>query len=241
MSWMGLNASLARCSRCLLGGGPIVPILRPRRQPFRTATTKATPTAATAASETVTATKTAVPPAKGVASIPKKVPSSPKSFAAIVKDAAAQRRAERIAKKKAEALAARNRVIPPPKNMKTRIKQEPLDLDIAARANPPAPKFTKPLLAPALPTKTSSTRFSGTKTFTPSGPKLPEERKPVDIKSPEFKRASRQYTSVMVALPILFVTSYYLFDRLVLGTPQKDLDSLFKPPPAAPDAKVSEA
>ena len=40
--------------------------------------------------------------------------------------------------------------------------------------------------------------------------------KPVDIKSPEYKAASRKWTSLMVALPILAVTSYYLFDRRML-------------------------
>jgi hypothetical protein len=35
----------------------------------------------------------------------------------------------------------------------------------------------------------------------------------VDPSSPEYKQASRRYVSVMVALPILLVTSYFLFDR----------------------------
>ncbi|KAI1474521.1 hypothetical protein K445DRAFT_316210 [Daldinia sp. EC12] len=39
----------------------------------------------------------------------------------------------------------------------------------------------------------------------------------VNPSSPEYKRAARKYTQLMVALPILLVTSWYLFDRLVLG------------------------
>jgi len=37
--------------------------------------------------------------------------------------------------------------------------------------------------------------------------------KPVDIKSPEYKSASRKWTSLMVGLPFLIVSSYFLYDR----------------------------
>lgn len=37
--------------------------------------------------------------------------------------------------------------------------------------------------------------------------------KPANTSSKEYKRAARKVTSVMVALPILLVTSYYLFER----------------------------
>ncbi|KAK3346587.1 hypothetical protein B0T25DRAFT_571716 [Lasiosphaeria hispida] len=62
-------------------------------------------------------------------------------------------------------------------------------------------------------------------------------RKPADVKSPEFKAASRKYTALMVALPILVVTSYYLFDRLVLGNEPKDLES-FRKKPVLPEAEA---
>jgi hypothetical protein len=44
-------------------------------------------------------------------------------------------------------------------------------------------------------------------------PSTPEATRKVDPSSPEYKRASKKYTSLMVALPILLVTSYFLFDR----------------------------
>ncbi|OAA73416.1 hypothetical protein ISF_00317 [Cordyceps fumosorosea ARSEF 2679] len=39
-----------------------------------------------------------------------------------------------------------------------------------------------------------------------------------------YKSAARRWTSTMIALPILLVTSYYLFDRLALGHAQKVLN-----------------
>ncbi|KAK0714383.1 hypothetical protein B0T21DRAFT_387095 [Apiosordaria backusii] len=45
------------------------------------------------------------------------------------------------------------------------------------------------------------------------------EPKKVDINSKEYKRVARKVTSLMVALPFLIVTSYYLWDRLTLGRP----------------------
>ncbi|KAK4182416.1 hypothetical protein QBC35DRAFT_353328, partial [Podospora australis] len=43
----------------------------------------------------------------------------------------------------------------------------------------------------------------------------PERKIPkiADINSKEYKQAERKWVSTMVALPILLVTSYYLFDR----------------------------
>ncbi|PTB73903.1 hypothetical protein M440DRAFT_1055037 [Trichoderma longibrachiatum ATCC 18648] len=44
----------------------------------------------------------------------------------------------------------------------------------------------------------------------------------------EYKRrydgAARRWVSTIIALPILLVTSYYLFDRLVLGKKPKSLE-----------------
>lgn len=54
----------------------------------------------------------------------------------------------------------------------------------------------------------------------------PQGPQPVDTSSLEYKKASRKYTALMVALPILFVTSYYLYDRLVLGNQPSDLAAL---------------
>ncbi|KAI1400211.1 hypothetical protein F4819DRAFT_462005 [Hypoxylon fuscum] len=44
-----------------------------------------------------------------------------------------------------------------------------------------------------------------------------------DPSSPEYRRAARKYTQLMVAMPILLVTSWFLFDRLVLGNEAKTL------------------
>ncbi|SPO07702.1 uncharacterized protein DNG_10397 [Cephalotrichum gorgonifer] len=44
-------------------------------------------------------------------------------------------------------------------------------------------------------------------------------------KSPEYKSAARKWSASIVALPVFLVTSYYLFDRLILGNPTKDLPS----------------
>ena len=59
----------------------------------------------------------------------------------------------------------------------------------------------------------------------PNHPPLPRSLQPkrVDTSSPDYKRAARKYVSFMVALPVLLVTSYVLFDRLVIKTPAKTL------------------
>ncbi|KAH8906185.1 hypothetical protein BR93DRAFT_928789 [Coniochaeta sp. PMI_546] len=62
----------------------------------------------------------------------------------------------------------------------------------------------------------------------------------VDTSSPEYKQASRRYVSVMVALPILLVTSYFLFDRLALGHEPKKLGDFVAPAPA-PEKKDEDS
>lgn len=42
-------------------------------------------------------------------------------------------------------------------------------------------------------------------------------------KNVAYKKAASRYTRVMIALPIMIVTSYYLFDRLALGHEAKTL------------------
>ncbi|KAF3065785.1 hypothetical protein GL218_09423 [Daldinia childiae] len=56
----------------------------------------------------------------------------------------------------------------------------------------------------------------------PPRPILPTPTR-VNPSSPEYKRAARKYTQLMVAMPILLVTSWFLFDRLVLGHEPKTL------------------
>jgi len=81
---------------------------------------------------------------------------------------------------------------------------------------------------------TASSRRSSAAARKPSQPP-----KPVDINSPEYKAAARKYTSLMVAIPILLVTSYYLYERLVLGIAPKDVKDLKSPPPS--EAKSLES
>ncbi|RYC65621.1 hypothetical protein CHU98_g607 [Xylaria longipes] len=45
----------------------------------------------------------------------------------------------------------------------------------------------------------------------------------VDTSSMAYKQAASKYTRFMIAMPILLVTSYYLFDRLALGHEAKSL------------------
>ncbi|KAK0749744.1 hypothetical protein B0T18DRAFT_427816 [Schizothecium vesticola] len=59
----------------------------------------------------------------------------------------------------------------------------------------------------------------------------PAVKKPVDINSREYKSAARKWTALIVALPILFVTSYYLYDRLALGNGPGLMDPAPTPPP----------
>ncbi|KAI1437936.1 hypothetical protein GGR50DRAFT_691697 [Xylaria sp. CBS 124048] len=58
----------------------------------------------------------------------------------------------------------------------------------------------------------------------PEGPKrlnaaAPKTRR-FDTSNPAYKRAASRYTRFMVAMPILLVSTYYLFDRLALGHDQ---------------------
>ncbi|KAI0443276.1 hypothetical protein F4803DRAFT_516282 [Xylaria telfairii] len=45
----------------------------------------------------------------------------------------------------------------------------------------------------------------------------------VDTSGTAYKQAASKYTRFMIAMPILLVTSYYLFDRLALGHEAKSL------------------
>ncbi|KAI1812128.1 hypothetical protein GGS20DRAFT_559590 [Poronia punctata] len=55
----------------------------------------------------------------------------------------------------------------------------------------------------------------------PPGPRFPPPR--VDTSSTIYKKTAAKYVRFMVAMPILLVTSYYLFDRLALGHEKKEL------------------
>ncbi|TGJ87877.1 hypothetical protein E0Z10_g844 [Xylaria hypoxylon] len=54
--------------------------------------------------------------------------------------------------------------------------------------------------------------------------RIPPSRIPrVDTSSVAYKQAASKYMRLMIAMPILLVTSYYLFDRLALGHEAKSL------------------
>lgn len=61
-----------------------------------------------------------------------------------------------------------------------------------------------------------------------AGKVAPKPPTPVDTNSPEYKAAARKWTSLMVALPVLAVSSYFLFDRIILGNEPKGLEALRK-------------
>ncbi|RXG43710.1 hypothetical protein VDGE_20645 [Verticillium dahliae] len=55
----------------------------------------------------------------------------------------------------------------------------------------------------------------------------PKTRPPLDPNSKEYKKEynslTRRWTAGLIAMPILLVTSYYLFDRIILGHEKKEL------------------
>ncbi|KAI3319359.1 hypothetical protein HD806DRAFT_539396 [Xylariaceae sp. AK1471] len=57
--------------------------------------------------------------------------------------------------------------------------------------------------------------------------RIPPSRTPmpprVDPSSKAYKQAASKYMRLMIAMPILLVTSYFLFDRLALGHDAKSL------------------
>lgn len=116
----------------------------------------------------------------------------------------------------------------------------------AAAATQPAPTPTPQPLSPTPKTpepakftdKAAQPGVTGTSASNAPQPPPPETMAPpsepikvVDTSSPDYKRAARKYTSVMVALPILLVTSYFLFDRRELhqlpGPPISILTSFY--------------
>lgn len=59
----------------------------------------------------------------------------------------------------------------------------------------------------------------------------PRPRPLHNVSSPSYEVVKGRYTRFMIAMPILLVTSYYLYDRLALGSERKRLDqpsSLFE-------------
>ncbi|KZL70301.1 hypothetical protein CT0861_10963, partial [Colletotrichum tofieldiae] len=111
----------------------------------------------------------------------------------------------------------------------------------AAASSAVAPKAptTSPTIATLTsapnPTSASALTQAPTRHVAPTSPLPPhspeqEVRTKLNPNSKEYRKAygtaARKWTSAMVAMPILLVTSYYLFDRLALGNKPKVMPDL---------------
>ncbi|KAK8133174.1 hypothetical protein PG999_001347 [Apiospora kogelbergensis] len=88
---------------------------------------------------------------------------------------------------------------------------------------PPSQRAGRPAPAPTLPASLRAPR-----------------PRPVDPSSPAYKAASRKYVSTMIAMPILLVTSWVLFDRLARGAEVKTFKNHTPPPSGEPLAARSD-
>ncbi|KAK3937213.1 hypothetical protein QBC46DRAFT_452115 [Diplogelasinospora grovesii] len=256
MSWVGTNASLlGRCSNCLLRSSLGLPAVRLMRQPLRHATTAAKPRA-----------KKTNLPSDDPASVPKKSLSTRSSVSTtaaksprkktgdasaaevIATEAPVAKKTTRAASTKSTATAAKTAASSAKASTTTRVKKSTASTSTAkAQPSTPAtesgarfaapPSVSTPAPAPASAPATVRSATPVRPTVLPEAPHA-ETPKITDPSSPEYKKAERKYTSLMVALPILLVTSYYLFDRLALGHAPKELDAFRKNPD--PEAKTSE-
>ncbi|KAK3385398.1 hypothetical protein B0H63DRAFT_522733 [Podospora didyma] len=254
MSWSGMSAQISsNCGRCLLRSNPLYAsanTIAALRQPLRHASTAVKPRAkktSSVASEDVAlgVTKKALS-TKSSASTPKaprKKKTDESLLEAVASEAVLKKKQTRAvstkASKKTEAAAPVTNTSAPAarKSVGTAIKRTSPATPTKDQA---APRFVATPGEPErLPSSTSHS-LPGVESAAPltAFEASPEMQPPVDIKSPEYKQAVRKYTSLMVALPILLVTSYYLFDRLVRGNEPGNL-AAFRSPPSAED-KVTE-
>ncbi|ROT36325.1 hypothetical protein SODALDRAFT_217358 [Sodiomyces alkalinus F11] len=64
----------------------------------------------------------------------------------------------------------------------------------------------------------------------------PAAQRPLNPASPEYKkaynRAARRWMAALIALPIFIVTSYVLFNRIILGKERKVMPTPTEPEPA---------
>ncbi|KAL8417866.1 hypothetical protein RB594_001474 [Gaeumannomyces avenae] len=70
-------------------------------------------------------------------------------------------------------------------------------------------------------------------------PTRPSARVGADTASKEYKRAQWSYTGAVVGVPLLLVTSYFLYDRLILGNERLNTSGS-SPPPIEEPASASE-
>ncbi|KAF7853918.1 hypothetical protein EAF04_010584 [Stromatinia cepivora] len=100
----------------------------------------------------------------------------------------------------------------------------------SSRSSPPSPKSPpKPTRLQSLPLKALNQSITSRLT-TPAGarPSMGKGEKPLPG---NYQSVARRVTMTIVALPILLVTSWVLWDRLVLGQQKK---SLIREPPIVP-------
>lgn len=238
MSWLGINPQiLGRCSSCLATQLPVAPVIRTNvlfRHGLRYASTAAKPRAKKSAGSTpsdvasvpnkkistkttpATPTKTrarkkAEPPTESAPSDPPTTTVTRKTTRSASTKSSAT--ATTTKKKKADADAAgdkpastRAKATTTPRTRKSTTVAASEASTSAASQPPPPPPPSQTTLDPPTPGKNVTDHGAAP---TPLEPEIPY----VDPSSPEFKKASRKWTSVMVSLPILLVTSYYLFDR----------------------------
>ncbi|KAM3562187.1 hypothetical protein ARSEF4850_002871 [Beauveria asiatica] len=93
------------------------------------------------------------------------------------------------------------------------------------RQQPPTPTTARRQAAAAAPRSAGSgTTAAATLSRTQAEKDAASSRRPAetaDEYKTRYKSAARRWTLTMIALPILLVTSYYLFDRLALGHERK--------------------
>ncbi|KAK8064449.1 hypothetical protein PG994_007087 [Apiospora phragmitis] len=101
-------------------------------------------------------------------------------------------------------------------------KKTPKTLPYQPRlASETRPGGSEPAPAPAAPPKRPAAGTTNTAAASlPESLRAPKPR-PVDPSSPAYKAASRKYVRTMIAMPILLVTSWVLFDRLARGAEVK--------------------
>ncbi|KAK3313131.1 hypothetical protein B0H66DRAFT_608184 [Apodospora peruviana] len=232
MSLLGLNPqALGKCSRCLL---PRISTLPGRnsvvnlRQPLRQATTAAKPRP-----------KKTVKLNDDVAAVTKKTLSTRSSGTTVAKS---------TKKNKIEVPPAET----PATTAKTAAKftraaltstsaaargKSKTDIPVAVPrpAQPPAVSRPKQSIKAAWPVGQTAAapaalNAAGEPAATP---------KPVDTSSPEYKQAARKYTLFIVAIPILLVTSYFLFERLAHDIAAKKIPAVTAP--SAPETQTSES
>lgn len=158
-----------------------------------------------------TSTKAAIAPKQGVTA-PAKQTRTTKSKTAAGNTAETKTTAPATKTPKTAAAASNVEISEPMVSSESPVKQK-------ATANPPtrfsashhpAANLTKPTapLIEQAPPPTPEPVSRG-----PPSYRREEYVPKVDTSSPEYKEAARKWTATMIALPILFVTSYFLFDR----------------------------